>query len=220
MAKSTFAKSNDAKRHKDKYKDLTKEKKKELFQNIISRRKKQRKQRRAEEKSATQVVQSIESIAVETLINIKKEPDSNSKRSKNYRENKKVVDALLTMRKSRALRLKIDKPSYNEDVRAVEVDTPGMGKGVQAATDIPPASYICDYKGDILTSYKAVQKLLLEGNNKLLQIGNKQLWIDGQSPLNTLGSKFNHACNCGANCVLLLKMIKLTSILKLLPQAM
>ena len=104
------------------------------------------------------------------------------------------------MRNSRALRLKFDKPSYNEDVRAVEVDTPGMGKGVQAATDIPPASYICDYKGDILTSYKAVQKLLREGNNKLLQIGNKQLWIDGQSPLNTLGSKFNHACNCVANC--------------------
>ena len=89
MAKSTFAKSNDAKRHKDKYKDLTKEKKKELFQNIISRRKKQRQQRRAEENSVTQVVQSIESIAVETLINIKKEPDSNSKRSKKYRENKK-----------------------------------------------------------------------------------------------------------------------------------
>jgi hypothetical protein len=188
--KSELRKINDAKRHKEKYALLTVTKKKELSRSIADRNKQKR-------RSKKQELAEIE--AVKTLMELKNEPNSgNRMRCKRYRENKKLTTALLSMRNSRALRLKFDMPNYNEDVHAFEVDTQNMGKGVQAGTDMTPASLICPYEGELLKSYKNVQKRLREGHNKILNIG-KNLWIDGQH-CNSLGSKFNHACNCIANC--------------------
>ena len=134
--------------------------------------------------------------SVNTLPN---KPDTNSERSKVCRENKNIGNANLTMCNSRALRLKFDKPNYNEEIRISVIDTPGMGKGVQADADIPPASTLCAYAGKPITSYRTIQRLLRDGNDKILQVGDQRLWLDGQSST-TLGPMFNHACDCVANC--------------------
>jgi hypothetical protein len=189
MARSELSKVNDAESHKKKYKLLTKEQKKARIQSIIDKRK----LREADKKTAKANI-----VAAQTLISIKKEPDSNSQRSKRWRENKKITNALLTMRNSRALRLKFDKPNYSEEVRISIVDTPGMGKGVQADADISPASTLCAYGGELIRSCRTVQRRLRDGNDKLLQVGD-QLWLDGNSST-TLGPMFNHACDCIANC--------------------
>ena len=165
--------------NKDKYHNLTTEQKKTRNQNSNEKRK----------------------LRLEKLKKGKKEPDSCSARSKRWRASKAfdtVVDALITMHNSRALRLNFDSPNYNEEVRISEFDTPDMGKGVKALTHIPPATKLCAYEGQLISSYRTVLKRLREGNDKLLQLGDKQLWLDGRLS-RSLGPKFNHACDCVAN---------------------
>lgn len=188
MTKSQSAKLNDATRNKAKYHRMTEAQKKIRNQKSNERRKL---------RSAKLKFPQIRT-AAEALISIKKEADTNSERSKRWRENKKIVNALMTIRNSRALRLKYDSPNYNEEIRIAEVDTPDMGKAVEALTDIPPASKLCAYEGELLTTVRTVQKRLSKGNDKLLQLGDKQQWLDGQFS-KTLGPKFNHACDCVAN---------------------
>ena len=103
-----------------------------------------------------------------------------------------------TIAKSRPQR-GIPRKDYNENVITTEVSVPGQGKGVSAVAEILPATFLFEYGGKKIKDTKIIQYKLANGNNKILQVRQKQLWWDGESS-KTLGPKLNHACNCVSNC--------------------
>ena len=203
MVKSEKAKANDATYHRNTYKNLD-----EAGKNVLrERRRNNKRQQRAIEalgkaaakESVKATKDSLKVAMILAKFSVKATRNRNKCRS--WRLNKKASKAaiaLAALANVRVLRNRKIK-NYSELVQVSEVIVPGQGKGVQADKEIPPATFICEYGGELISDYQVMEQKLASGNDKILQVRRKQIWWDGSSS-QTLGPKLNHACNCVSNC--------------------
>jgi hypothetical protein len=88
---------------------------------------------------------------------------------------------------------------YNEVPLVSKVSVAKQGYGVIADCDIPPSTILFPYGGQVIKDFSIIQRKLSKGNNKILQVRNQALWLDGETS-KTLGPMLNHACDCISNC--------------------
>jgi hypothetical protein len=78
----------------------------------------------------------------------------------------------------------------------------GKGYGIFACEDVEPSTDIAYYDGEIIVSEEESERRLDQGNDKVLRVRMKNIWIDGAKS-KTLAAFVNHACNCVSNCDIL-----------------
>ena len=174
MVKSEKAKANDATYHRNKYKNLD-----EAGKNVLrERRRNNKRQQRAIEalgkaaakESVKATKDSLKVAMILAKFSVKATRNRNKCRS--WRLNKKASKAaiaLAALANVRVLRNRKIK-NYSELVQVSEVIVPGQGKGVQADKEIPPATFICEYGGELISDYQVMEQKLASGNDKILQV--------------------------------------------------
>lgn len=225
MVKSENSKRKDSINKSNKYKNMTKEQRKE-FQRTISRNRTLRRQHvKAAKLTAKRQIKEATTAAKIAIKEAKREKtkalleeakatktaikllanklltrkQKNISRCRKWRLGKQATPAIIkeaNLRRSQRTKTSIN---YNEIILVEEVFIPGLGNGVRALVDISPANFICEYGGIRFTSKAVLRRKLAEGNDKILKVTDKQIWWDGQTSA-TLGPKLNHACSCVSNC--------------------
>ena len=207
MTKTADSKRKDASRKKKNYSELS-DSEKHLRSLKNYEYTKIRRRKEAFVKLNEKVRKAAEKKTVNALLKLQRQSQScnkNKQRCKAWRQRRSVLLAAASLTSLKCLRvlrsaLQINKKNYNENtVKVSEVSVPGQGFGVQADSDIDPATMICEYGGQLTSDFTILQRELDNGNDKILRVKEKLMWWDGKKS-KTLGPKLNHECNCTSNC--------------------